>query len=80
MRVQLNLRMFNVQRLDNADLYDKPNAQEEPAKDLHQGTPRSHNQHRLCYFHHHNRIYNYILVNATLFSSFVLLCPSLKQS
>ncbi|KAK6788033.1 hypothetical protein RDI58_016558 [Solanum bulbocastanum] len=39
MRVQLNSRMFNVQRLDNADLYDKPNAQEEPAKDLHQVDP-----------------------------------------
>ncbi|KAH0659628.1 hypothetical protein KY289_028376 [Solanum tuberosum] len=35
----LNSRMFNVQRLDNADLYDKPNAQKEPAKDLHQVDP-----------------------------------------
>lgn len=28
-----------MQRLDNVDLYDKPNAQEEPAQDFHQGIP-----------------------------------------
>uniref|UniRef100_A0A3Q7H0P4 Rad21/Rec8-like protein N-terminal domain-containing protein n=1 Tax=Solanum lycopersicum TaxID=4081 RepID=A0A3Q7H0P4_SOLLC len=30
---------YFTMRLDNADLYDKPNAQEEPAKDLHQVDP-----------------------------------------
>ncbi|XP_055831731.1 sister chromatid cohesion 1 protein 1 [Solanum dulcamara] len=30
---------YFTMRLDNADLYDKPNAQEEPAQDLHQVDP-----------------------------------------